>query len=87
MNTTVKVIGGICLGAIAGTIAGVLLAPTSGRETRKQLKDKSNSMASEIKNSVSDYIDHVLHGYNRKVDTVAENGKEAIDHVKKTIKA
>jgi gas vesicle protein len=86
MNTTVKVIGGICLGAIAGTIAGVLLAPASGRETRKQLKDKTSSMAGEVKNSVTDYLDHVFNGYNKRVEIVAENGKEAIDQVKKTIK-
>ena len=86
MNTTVKVIGGICLGAIAGTIAGVLLAPASGRETRKQIKNKTNTMAAEIKDSVSDYLDHVLHGYNKKVDTVAKNGKHAIDQVKETMK-
>lgn len=67
MNTTVKVIGGICLGAIAGTIAGVLIAPASGRDTRKQLKDKTQTMTNEIKSSVSDYVDHLLKGYNKRL--------------------
>ena len=87
MNTTVKVLGGICLGAIAGTIAGILVAPASGRDTRKQLKDKTQTMTDEIKSSVSDYVDHLLKGYNKKVDAYAENGKHAIDQVKQSIKA
>jgi len=87
MNTTVKVIGGICLGAIAGTIAGVLLAPSSGKETRRQLKTKALEMTDEMKSSVSDYVNSLLHGYNKKVDSYAENGKEAVDKIKNTIKA
>lgn len=86
MNTTVKVIGGICLGAIAGTVAGILLAPSSGRETRKQIRAKAQEMTDEIKSSVSDYVDQMLSNYNKKVDTYAENGKHAIDSMKKTIK-
>lgn len=87
MNTTVKVIGGIFLGAIAGTIAGVLMAPASGRETRKQLKTKALDMTDEMKNSVSDYVNHLLRGYNKKVDAYAENGKDKIDQIKQSVKA
>lgn len=87
MNTTAKVIGGICLGAIAGAIAGVLMAPSSGRETRRQIKAKAQEMTDELKSSLSNYVDQALHGYNKKVDGYAENGKETIEKIKNTIKA
>lgn len=34
-----KIVGGIILGALMGAVAGVLFAPTAGKETRQKLKD------------------------------------------------
>ncbi|MBN8578716.1 MAG: YtxH domain-containing protein [Cyclobacteriaceae bacterium] len=87
MNTTVKVLGGICLGALAGTIAGVLMAPASGKETRKQVREKAGELTDEMKSAVSDYVNQALRGYNKKVDAYAENGKHAIESIKHAIKA
>ena len=45
MNTGGKVITGFLIGAIMGTIAGLLIAPTTGRRTRKNLEKKSKKLA------------------------------------------
>ena len=42
MNDTGKVLFAALVGAAAGAVAGVLLAPASGKETRKKISDKAD---------------------------------------------
>ncbi len=48
MDTTSKVITGFLLGAIAGTIAGLLLAPEPGENTRKKITERSNKLVKQV---------------------------------------
>lgn len=48
-----KFILGAALGAIGGAIAGVLMAPKSGKETRKDIKDGANKVAKKAKTEVA----------------------------------
>ncbi|MGC9502202.1 YtxH domain-containing protein [Baaleninema sp.] len=43
-NQTGTFIGGMLLGSVVGAVTGVLLAPRSGRETRKILKKSAQAM-------------------------------------------
>ena len=65
MDTGIKVLAfgglGFMVGVVVGAMAGVLLAPQSGEETRRQLKDlagdakdKMSGLASEAKETVQD---------------------------------
>jgi gas vesicle protein len=49
MNTTGKVIAGILLGATIGTLAGLLIAPTSGFRTRKNLNKKAKKLIKQLR--------------------------------------
>ncbi|QRR03715.1 YtxH domain-containing protein [Dyadobacter sandarakinus] len=39
---------GIIAAAVAGTVIGLLIAPEDGQETRKKIKKKTNSLASDL---------------------------------------
>jgi len=51
-NTKAKFVAGTVIGAAAGAAAGVLLAPKSGKQTRKELGDKARSIGSDAKDLV-----------------------------------
>lgn len=68
MDNTGKVLFAALVGAAAGAIAGVLLAPASGEETRKKLREEGE----RIKDDVS-----------KKVGSLAEEGREKIEEIKK----
>jgi gas vesicle protein len=48
MDTTGKIVTGFLLGAIAGTIAGLLIAPERGSETRKIIGKQSSKLAKQV---------------------------------------
>lgn len=52
MTNDQKVIVGFLCGIAAGALAGILLAPSSGEETRKKISDK----ASDIKEDLSSQL-------------------------------
>lgn len=49
-------LGKIALGAAIGVGAGVLLAPHSGKETRKILKDKMDELVDKVRSIDSDKV-------------------------------
>ena len=65
-DTRVLMFGGLALvtGILLGTGLGLLLAPQSGKRTRRQLKnylddttDRLNDLADETKDRMSDYVE------------------------------
>lgn len=48
-STALKVAGGLLAGAAAGAIAGILLAPDSGKNTRKKIADKTKKITASVK--------------------------------------
>jgi gas vesicle protein len=53
-------IGGILFGAFVGAIAGVLLAPSSGKETRKKIK-KMADLNGEFVQNAKEKTEEVAH--------------------------
>lgn len=49
MNTTSKILTAMAVGAAVGAIAGLLLAPDKGSETRRKLKEQGRKVADEMK--------------------------------------
>ncbi|HEY4964408.1 MAG TPA: YtxH domain-containing protein [Candidatus Saccharimonadales bacterium] len=48
MRASKKLIGGAIIGLAAGYVAGVLTAPSSGKDTRKKIKDTADKSIAEI---------------------------------------
>lgn len=51
---------GIATGAVVGTIAGVLIAPKSGKETIADVKEKSNNIKNKISENITCTKDNVV---------------------------
>ena len=53
MSNDQKVIVGFLCGVAAGALAGILLAPNSGEETRKIISDKSTDLKDDLSSQLS----------------------------------
>ena len=80
MNSS-KVLLGILGGVAVGAIAGVLLAPASGKKTRKRIMNKTKDYADDLKEQLNDLKDNVSHKFNGYL----EDAKEVIDRNEKLI--
>ena len=79
-------IGGLMLGAAIGTLAGLLVAPRTGRETRKLVKKSANAipeLAEYITTSVQIQADRLsnstLQNWDETVDTLRDAIAVGID--------
>ena len=74
-------IGGLMLGAAIGTLAGLLVAPRTGRETRKLIKKSANAipeLAEDISSSVQIQA-------NRLSTSTLQNWDETVDRLREAI--
>lgn len=85
MNTNLKILGGFLVGSIAGAAAGLLLAPKSGKDTRKDILDKSKEWEGDLKKSGKKKMDALKRTYNDKVEELAKESKEGINHIKEKV--
>lgn len=49
----------IVLGSVIGVVAGIMLAPKSGKETRQCIVDKSKTIKENTKSSIKDSINTI----------------------------
>ena len=68
----------VILAAIGGFVAGVLLAPKSGKETRQDLMDKKN----EYQEKANDGIATIKRGASSIKDELVSSGEEVKDIAK-----
>jgi gas vesicle protein len=74
-------IGGVMLGAAIGTLAGLLIAPRTGRETRKLLQKSANALpelAEDLSTSVQIQADRLSNNALKNWDETLDRLKEAI---------
>lgn len=63
-----KIILGFIAGASLGAIAGILLAPEKGADTRKKIIDKSTDLKDAVKESVLGFLDKLQKGVDEEVN-------------------
>lgn len=77
MNTSGKILTAAAVGLAAGAVAGLLLAPRSGKETRDLLKKKGEQAADKVK--------HGFEKGRRQVVDLKEKAEERIRDVNQKV--
>jgi gas vesicle protein len=75
MNNAGRVLLGFAVGAAAGAVAGILLAPDEGKNTRKLIADKSNQFAGNVNHSLKAGMDKV-NSFSESAFTLINSYKE-----------
>jgi gas vesicle protein len=81
-GNTGSTIAAVTAGAALGLVAGLLLAPKSGRETRDQLLQKTKHSMDEGQEKIEEARDKV----QEKADKVADTASQAVDREKEAVK-
>ncbi len=79
INNIVKKVGVVASAVGAGVLAGLMLAPKSGKETRKDIKDKLD----ETKDSIEDKASKMKDDLKDKSKSVKKDFQEKVDSLKK----
>ena len=64
-----KFFGGLMLGTAVGLATGLLIAPTSGNQTRKNIVKKSKAYSQQAVDAVRQYLDNLKQGKVKATDT------------------
>ena len=81
-----RVIGGLIAATAIGMAIGLLLAPSSGKNTRKKIIDGSMKVKDDFVSSVESSIDALRKQLNAKIDQLAKGGKDVVNHASENVK-
>ena len=84
-----KTLLGFLAGAAVGALAGILLAPDKGSETRKKISKKTSDLGESVKSSFNDFIDGVKESYasvKSEAEDVEEKSRMKINSLKNEAK-
>ena len=81
-----KSLPGILVGLAVGAVVGVLLAPQSGRKTRKQISSESDSLFKDLQDQLQSGLENIKKQYNDYVDTAASRSQEIVSRVERRTK-
>ncbi len=83
LDTAAKVGVGVVLGSLVGSAAGVLFAPKSGKETRKDLKDIAEKSVETVKAKTNELSDAVQETYSEALNKFNKFSEEKLTDLKK----
>lgn len=72
-----KTLLGFIAGAAVGALAGILLAPEKGSDTRQKISSKTSDLAESVKTSFGDFIDQVKSSYAKTEDAAEDMSSNA----------
>lgn len=73
-----KVLAGVLAGIAAGVVIGILIAPDKGSETRKQILEKGEGYADDLKGKFEDFVESLnkkYQGIMQKTESLVAEGK------------
>lgn len=74
MNTTGKIITGFLVGTMLGAVTALLMAPATGKKTRKNIEKKSKKLVKQVAGyiGVGDKAHRAHHSKNGKASVEAK---------------
>ena len=77
---------GILVGLAVGAVVGLLLAPESGKKTRKRISSESDSFFKDLQDQLQSGLDNIRSQYNDYVDAAADKSHDVVSQAKKKAK-
>ena len=71
MNNLTKLIIGVTAGVVAGAVTGLLLAPDSGKKTRRKIGKESDRLMQTIQESLNEVASATRTKFNSTKDELA----------------
>lgn len=78
-----KSLPGILVGLAVGAVVGLLLAPESGKKTRKRISSESDSFFKDLQNQLQTGLENIKSQYSDYVDTAASKTQDAVKQAKR----
>ena len=75
-NNILSILGGMLIGSLAGAVTMLLLAPQSGKDTRKQIQEKSIELRDRTTELVGDTMTQVRSQANKITVGLKDRGQE-----------
>jgi gas vesicle protein len=81
-----KSLPGILIGIAAGVVVGVLLAPQSGKKTRKGILSETDNFFSDLQSQLQSGLESIRDQYNDYVETASDKTKSVATDAKRKAK-
>lgn len=81
-NDTYKILAGFLIGAMGGLLTGLMVAPESGKKTRKRILEEAESFRDDLLTKAEDQYEQTKKRLSEKIDELAEVGKNSINNLK-----
>jgi len=75
-NNILSILGGMLVGSLAGAVTMLLLAPQSGKDTRKQIQEKGIELRDRTTELVGDTMTQVRSQANKITVGLKDRGQE-----------
>jgi gas vesicle protein len=86
MSNFTNVACGLLTGVAIGATLGILLAPASGRETRRRIVDGSLKMREDLRSQLNESLETTRQNINERIDLVAGGGKKVVNETTDKLK-
>jgi gas vesicle protein len=80
-----KSLPGILVGLAVGAVVGVLMAPSSGKKTRKRITSETDSFFKDLQDQLQSGLDNIKSQYNDYVDAASSKTEDLISQAKKKV--
>lgn len=81
-----KSLPGILIGLATGAVLGLLLAPQSGKKTRRRINNESESFFKSLQDQLQEGLESIKSQYDDALDTASSRSHDAIKEAKRRAK-
>ena len=84
-----NLLSAVLLGAAAGAVLGILLAPDKGSETRKKIAKKTGDIGDTVRNKFTEFGESIAEKFDNirsEANDLMEKGKDKVQQVKEDTK-